>query len=176
MPGKKITESCCICQATKETSRLGRFEGKVYCRKHLNQMKRHGEILPLEKTRNRLGVCCVCGNPAKSTWPRNGKEYCQRHYMQMYHHGHLLNRTIYDRNEYIDHVNEGYTECITYTKNFHESYHVIIDLDKKELVSKYKVYTRNHNGKYYAFITKNGKKNVFTQISYGFRGRRVFYT
>lgn len=159
MPGKKIIEPCCICGATKESgARLGRFEGNVYCQKHLNQMQRHGEILPLEKTRNRLGVCCVCGKPAKTTWSGDGKEYCQKHYMQMYHHGHLLSRTIYDGNEYIDHVEEGYTECITYTKNFHESYYTIIDLNKKELVSKYKVYTRNSGGKQYAFITKEGKK------------------
>ena len=159
MPGKKIIEPCCICGATKETgTRLGRFNGLVYCCKHLHQMQRHGEILPLNKTRNRLNICCVCGNPAKTTWSGDGKEYCQKHYMQLYHHGHLLERTIYDRNSYIDHTEEGYTECITYTKNFNESYHVIIDIDKKEEVSKYKVYTRSHGGKQYAFISKNGKK------------------
>lgn len=159
MPGKKINEPCCICGATKETgTRLGRFNGLVYCCKHLYQMQRHGEILPLNKTRNRLNICCVCGNPAKTTWSGDGKEYCQKHYMQLYHHGHLLERTIYDRNSYIDHTEEGYTECITYTKNFNESYHVIIDIDKKEEVSKYKVYTRSHGGKQYAFISKNGKK------------------
>ena len=159
MPGKKINEPCCICGATKETgTRLGRFKGLVYCCKHLHQMQRHGEILPLNKTRNRLDTCCVCGNPAKTTWSGDGKEYCQKHYMQLYHHGHLLERTIYDRNSYIDHAEEGYTECVTYTKNFNESYHVIIDIDKKEEVSKYKVYTRSHGGKQYAFISKNGKK------------------
>ena len=159
MPGKKIIEPCCVCGATKETgTRLGRFNGLVYCCKHLHQMQRHGEILPLNKTRNRLNICCVCGNPAKTTWSGDGKEYCQKHYMQLYHHGHLLERTIYDRNSYIDHTEEGYTECITYTKNFNESYHVIIDIDKKEEVSKYKVYTRSHGGKQYAFISKNGKK------------------
>lgn len=159
MPGKKINEPCCICGATKETgTRLGRFNGLVYCCKHLHQMQRHGEILPLNKTRNRLDACCVCGNPAKTTWSGDGKEYCQKHYMQLYHHGHLLERTIYDRNSYIDHTEEGYTECVTYTKNFNESYHVIIDIDKKDEVSKYKVYTRSHGGKQYAFISKNGKK------------------
>ena len=159
MPGKKINEPCCICGATKETgTRLGRFKGLVYCCKHLHQMQRHGKILPLNKTRNRLDTCCVCGNPAKTTWSGDGKEYCQKHYMQLYHHGHLLERTIYDRNSYIDHTEEGYTECITYTKNFNESYHVIIDIDKKEEVSKYKVYTRSYGGKQYAFISKNGKK------------------
>lgn len=159
MPGKKINKPCCICGATKETgTRLGRFNGLVYCCKHLHQMRRHGKILPLNKTRGRLGSCCVCDNPAKVTWSGDGKEYCQKHYMQLYHHGHLLERTIYDRNSYIDHIEEGYTECITYTKNFNESYHVIIDMNKKEELSKYKIYTRNHGGKQYAFISKNGKK------------------
>lgn len=159
MPGKKINEPCCICGATKENgTRLGRFNNLVYCYKHLHQMQRHGEILPLNKTRNRLGKCYVCGNPAKVTWSEDGKEYCQKHYMQLYHHGHLLERTIYDRNSYIDHIEEGYTECITYTKNLNESYHVLIDIDKKEELSKYKIYTRSHGNKQYAFISKNGKK------------------
>ena len=80
MSGKKINEPCCICGATKETgTRLGRFNGLVYCCKHLHQMQRHGEILPLNKTRNRLDTCCVCGNPAKTTWSGDGKEYCQKH-------------------------------------------------------------------------------------------------
>lgn len=159
MPGKKIIEPCCICGATKEDgTKLGRFNGSVYCCKHLHQMQRHGIILPVNKTRNRLSTCCICGNPARTTWPSDGKEYCQRHYMQMYHHGHILNRTIYDRNSYIDHESENYTECVTYTKNSNESYHVLIDMDRKEELSKYKIYTRNHGGKQYAFISKAGKK------------------
>lgn len=159
MPGKKIMEPCCICGATKETGvKLGRFDNKVYCQKHLHHMQRHGKILPLEKTRNRLGKCCICGNSAKTTWPGDGKEYCQKHYMQMYHHGHILNRTIFDKNTYIDHLDEDYTECVTYTKNSYESYHTLIDISNKELISKYKVYTRRHNNKQYAIININGKK------------------
>ena len=76
----------------------------------------------------------------------------------MYHHGHILKRTIYDKNTYIDHPDEGYTECITYDKDFHEREHVIIDFDKKEEVSKYKIYVRINGNKRYAVLTYKGRK------------------
>ena len=133
MPGKTIHEPCCICGRTKEQGfRLGRFEGKVYCQKHLDDMRRFGEIKPFKTV---LTTCCVCGKPARSTYPKDGKQYCRKHYMQMYHHGHLLERTIYDKNTFIDHPEENYTEIVTYDKNLNESYHCIIDLDKNVMVS-----------------------------------------
>lgn len=156
MPGKKINEPCCICGKTKADGvRLGRYLGKVYCGKHLHQMERHGEILPENKTRNRLTTCCICGEKAKSTWT-DGNQYCQRHYMQLYNNGHILERTIFDANKYEDH--EDYTECITYDKDFNESGRVLIDMDKKSIVQQYKVYICKHNQKFYAMITVNGKK------------------
>lgn len=160
MPGKMIKEPCCVCGATKEdtTSQFGRYNGKVYCCRHLHQMQRYGEIISVDRIKGNLGKCCICDKPAKTTWSGDGKQYCQRHYMQMYHHGHILDRTIYDKNTYIDHVEEGYTECITYTRDLKESDHVLIDLDKKELVSKYKVHTSRHCGKPYACIVVEGKK------------------
>ena len=174
MPGKRITEPCCICGKTKDESRLGRLEGKVYCQAHLHQMIRHGHILPIEKTRNRLKTCCVCGMPAKATFGVDGKEYCRKHYMQMYHHGHILSRTIYDKNEYIDHLEEGYTECITYNKDFNKSYHVMIDLDCKSLIEQYKVYTRQAGSKIYAMLTlKNGKKQFLHRFILGINKKYV---
>jgi hypothetical protein len=156
MPGKTIHEPCCICGKTKEEGfKLGRFEGKVYCTKHLEDMKKFGKIRP--SYRNILTTCCICKEPSRSTW-KDGKQYCQRHYMQLYNNGHLLNRTIFDKNEYIDHPEEGYTECITYNKDFNESYRVILDLDKKDLLKNYKIYVRSREDKKYAMITYNGKK------------------
>lgn len=156
MPGKIIKEPCCICGKTKEEGfRLGRHKGKVYCIKHLEDMRRFGEIKPY---RTVLTKCCVCDKPARSTYSKDGKQYCRKHYMQMYHHGHLLERTIYDKNTFIDHPEENYTEIVTYDKNFNESYHCIIDLDKKPLVEKYKIYVRGHSNKLYATISYNGIK------------------
>ena len=117
-------------------------------------MEKYGEPRPFYKI---VGTCCICNNPARTRWV-DGKQYCQKHYMQMYHHGHILDKTIYDRNEYIDHPNEGYTECITYDKNLNESYHILIDLDKKKEISKYKVYTRKKGDKLYGILTIDGRK------------------
>ena len=156
MPGKKINEPCCICGKTKEDGvRLGRYLGLVYCGKHLHQMQRHGEILPENKTRNRLTTCCICGEKAVSTWS-DGKEYCQKHYMQLYNNGRILENTIFEPNKYEDH--EDYTECITLNKDFEESGRVLIDLDKKELVKSFKVYICKHGSKLYAVISIHGKK------------------
>ena len=98
MPGKKINEPCCICGKTKQESKLGRFEGKVYCIKHLNDMRRYGKARP--SCRNILTTCTICGLPSIGRWSGDKKEYCQKHYMQMYHHGHILERTIFDKNNY----------------------------------------------------------------------------
>lgn len=87
--------------------------------------------------------------------------------MQLYHNGRILTRTIYDRNEYIDHLDEGYTECITYTKEGKENVKVLIDLTTKDKVSQYKVYVRNNGGKYYAFISINGKKKFLHRYLLG---------
>ena len=156
MPGLTIKEPCCVCGRTKEEGyKLQRFEGKVYCIKHLHDMIRYGKVRPFY--RNILTTCCICGKIARSKW-KDGKQYCQKHYMQMYHHGHLLEKTIYDKNKYVDHIKEGYTECITYDKNLNESYRILIDLDKKDIISKYKVYARKSGKKVYGMLTINGKK------------------
>ena len=166
MPGKTIYEPCCICGKTKEEGfKLGRFEGKVYCTKHLHDMRRFGEIKPYKTV---LGNCCVCGKPARSTYPKDGKQYCQKHYMQMYHHGHLLDRTIYDRNTFIDHPEENYTEIITYDKNFNASHRCIIDLDKKDIIKDYKIYVRGHSNKLYATISYGGKKLFLHRFLMGY--------
>lgn len=167
MPGKTIHEPCCICGKTKEEGfKLGRFEGKVYCIKHLKDMRRFGRIRPPKTI---LTKCCVCGKPARSTYPEDGKQYCQKHYMQMYHHGHLLERTIYDKNTFIDHPEENYTEIVTYDKNLNESYHCIIDLDKKPLVENYKIYIRGHGNKLYATISYNKHKLFLHRFLMGYK-------
>ena len=57
MPGKTIHEPCCICGRTKEQGfRLGRFEGKVYCQKHLDDMKSTNKILPTKLVMANFGV------------------------------------------------------------------------------------------------------------------------
>ena len=155
MPGKTITEPCCICGKTKADGvKFGRFNDNVYCLKHLTQIRRHGYILPENKERNRLTTCCICGEKAKESI--NGKEYCHRHYMQIYHHGNILNKTIYDKNEYIDH--DTYFECLTYDTKGNITGHVLIDNVYKDKLKNYKIYIAKHNQKIYAIINIDNHK------------------
>lgn len=101
------------------------------------------------KKRNTLTKCCICGEKAKVTW-KDGNEYCRKHYMQMYHHGHILDRTIYDRNEWLEYDN--YAECVTYDKNLKPNGRVKFDIDDAQRLKDKKIYICNHNGKYYAVI------------------------
>lgn len=157
MGRNKIDKSgwtCCVCgeKYGERTTRFRKIDGKIYCSKHSTQIERHGKILPAEKERYRVGPCCVCGEPGRCTW-EDGKDYCRRHYLQMCRHGKILARTIYDGNVYIDHVNEGYTECVMYDKNSNEVGRTLIDLDKKPIVENHKIYMRNVAGKKYALIS-----------------------
>lgn len=162
---------CCVCgeKYGEHTTSFKRIRGDVYCPKHATQIQRHGEILPKEKERNRVGKCCVCGENGKCTWV-DGKDYCRKHYLQMSRHGKILEHTIFDRNIYIDHEEDGYCECIMVNKNFEEVGRTLIDLDKKELVSKYKVFMRTSSKKKYAMINlPGGQKLLLHRFLCGFK-------
>lgn len=164
---------CCICgeKYGERSTRFRKIDGKVYCAKHSTQMERHGEILPHKKERSRVGPCCVCGAPGRCTW-EDGKDYCKKHYLQMYRHGRILERTIYDRNEYIDHEDEGYTECLMYDRDFKEVGRTIVDIDKKPILEKYKIYMRNVSNKKYALISLGrGQKLLLHRFILGITDR-----
>ena len=96
-----------------------------------------------------LTNCCICGKPSRARF--NGKEYCKKHYMQMYRHGHILERTIFDKNEWI--IHDDYAECVTYDRNFERNGKIKFDLDDYEKLKNKKLYVCNHNGKIYAIIS-----------------------
>lgn len=149
----KSAWTCCVCGKNWEDGlNFKRLHGSIYCPKHAAQIEKHGEILPKERERNHVDKCCICGDDGKSVW-HDGKSYCRKHYLQMYRYGKTYERTIYDRNEYVDHNDEGYTECIMYNKNFEEVGRTLIDLDKKPYVEKYKIYMRATSNKKYAIIS-----------------------
>lgn len=81
-------------------------------------LSHHNDALtyPISKkyARGFLTTCCICGK--KSEAEVNGKEYCHKHYMQLYHHGEILDETIYDKNEFIEH--NDYVEIILKNKFF----------------------------------------------------------
>lgn len=150
MSRPKLNKIKCSCENCDRDA-YGYYEGKKYCIKHLKQLKKHGEI----KEHKKLTTCCICGKKSRSTW-KDGKEYCQKHYMQMYNHGKILERTIYDKNEWIYHDN--YAECITYDMNLKPNGRVKFDLDDVDKFVNKKIYICNHNGKYYAVISDKLRK------------------
>ena len=144
---------CCVCgeKYGERTERFQKIDGKVYCAKHASQIKKHGKVLPGKKERNRVGNCCICGEKGCGTF-KDGKDYCKRHYLQMYRHGKIFDRTIYDRNEYIDHPESGYCECVMYDKNFDPVGTTLVDIEQKERLKDYKIYMRIQSNKKYAII------------------------
>ena len=66
----------------------------------------------------------------------HAKGYCKKHYLQMKRHGQILDRTIYDPNEIIEH--EDYAEIILYDKQGKETARALIDLDDVDKVKDYK--------------------------------------
>lgn len=153
---------CCICgeKYGERTTSFKKIKGQVYCPKHASQIEKYGKILPKERERKRIGNCCICGEKGRCTWI-DGKDYCKKHYLQMVRHGKILEHTIFDRNKFIDHPEEGYCECIMVNKNFEETGRTLIDLDKKDLISKYKVYMRTTANKKYAMLSLPGGQKLF---------------
>lgn len=100
-------------------------------------------------------VCEICGKPMNSHF--NGIPYCKKHYLQMKRHGKILDRTIFDKNEWK--LFSDYAVCITYNRYGIPNSIIKVDLDKVEELKQYKIYCRTHDcGKQYACICINGKK------------------
>lgn len=106
--------------------------------------------------------CCICNssveenNTDKVIRFSDGNLYCKKHYLQMYRHGKILERTIYDSNNYILH--DTFAECICYDKSGNEKGRIKVDLDKVKILQEYKIYIRGHNNKFYATLSIDGKK------------------
>ena len=100
--------------------------------------------------------CIICGEKMDSHF--NGKPYCKKHYLQMLRHGKILERTIFDKNEWK--IFKNYAICITYDKNGTPNGIVKVDKDKVDDLKQYKIYIRNNNNnnKQYACIAINGRK------------------
>lgn len=104
---------------------------------------------------NNKKVCKICGMPMTNYI--NNIPYCKRHYLQIKRHGKILNRTIYEPNEWK--VLNNYAICITYNKYGIPNNIVKVDIDKMEELKRYKIYCRKHDcGKQYACLSINGKK------------------
>lgn len=159
-PRKRIPKGsvCEVCGAPLNGAvKLRMFNDYIVCEKHHDQLNRYGKITDItpRKHKNVPEVCCICGNPKIASI--DGKPYCRKHYMQLYHHGTILERTIYDSNEYVEH--EDYIEIKTYDKNGKYKGSTKIDKECLEEIKKYKVYIREQKNKQYAIVSDNLHSN-----------------
>lgn len=98
--------------------------------------------------------CCVCGDTFHSSF--EGNDYCSKHYTQMWRFGHIIERTIYDKNCFIQ---EGsITKMITFNKKGEASGEVLIDTEDAERVKQFKWYISPRKSKLYCYGTVNGSK------------------
>lgn len=98
--------------------------------------------------------CCICGGTFHSSFENN--DYCNKHYNQMWRIGHIVERTIYDKNCFIQ---EGsITRMIIFNKKCEASGEVLIDTEDVDRISEYKWYISIRKSKLYCYGTVDGKK------------------
>jgi hypothetical protein len=133
---------CCVEGCDTPNTNVSRYksgDGKLYCRKHYLQIKRHGEIISATLLRNPNEEVCVVegcnGKPhAKGHCDKHyrsvcnyggnkcsvvgctdfavGNGYCSKHYSQIERYGVIRERTKYTPNEIILH--DVYAEIVLY--------------------------------------------------------------
>lgn len=117
--------------------------------------------------------CVVCGS-TNHCHKKDGEYYCRKHYLQLWRHGKIIERTIYDENEW--RLYDDYAECITYKKDGSRSDIVKVDLEYVNELKKYKIYCRTHRGnKRYAALSINGKKTLLHRYLMGLANETFSY-
>lgn len=86
--------------------------------------------------------CKYCNIDESETRIINSPKYgnvCRKHYLQLSKHGKIINKTIYDKNEY--EIHGDYTIIYTYDKQGNRLYdkNVIIDTCKLNMVKDYRI-------------------------------------
>lgn len=134
---------CDIC-GDKESNRYvmwsndDEYKGVVLCGKHYAQLRNNGKVIdkyPASHIPKEERKCDVCGSNNGVKY-HNGSYYCLRHYSQIKNLGGLMERTIFDKNDYI--INGDITTIILRNKKFEETGRTIIDTEDLDRVIKYK--------------------------------------
>ena len=98
--------------------------------------------------------CCVCGDTFHASY--GGNFYCSKHYTQMWRYGHIVDRTIYDKNLFIEEGN--ITRMVTFNKKCEASGEVLIDTEDVDKIKQYKWYISVRKSKLYCYGSIDGKK------------------
>ena len=101
----KRINKCCVC-GTTESSEFniwlhgGEYDGKILCQRHYLQMRRHGEIIRVDKMPQKTNKCDICGdiNDLRyHAWIHDdeyfGKTLCIKHYTQLHQFGHVVDNS-----------------------------------------------------------------------------------
>lgn len=102
------------------------------------------------KPRKKL-ECCICGK-TKDIHNFEGKSYCKKHYNHMYRYGKIIDKTIYDKNDYI--FEDNIVKIVLRDKYQNIKDYCIIDTEDYNKINQYKWYL---SGGY--CITKGIDKN-----------------
>jgi len=159
-----ICEVCGHKEGLKRCGLDGDFKGKTLCGKHYSQVFEKGIIfdaLPTHK--NMLRVCDVCGKFEGEIiyCTKTNQMLCRKHYDHVFNYGKVLERTIYDKNNYvIKEDNYGkFAEIILRDQKHEEIARTVIDYDYLE-----KVLTRVWGyAPSWGYVT-SGKKENFVML------------
>ena len=173
-------KSCCVCGVNETTNRiiLNRKDGKHYCKRHRDQLKRTNKILDSDKSKpDKIKYCDVCGTSSLKTRIYETDRYppykfiCRKHNLQLNRHGKVFERTIRDSNEYI--FNGDYVEIKIFNKKSEYKCSTFIDIDDFDKINDSKIYEKygyarvninNSNGKkifLHRMLLEVDDKNIF---------------
>lgn len=104
--------------------------------------------------------CEVCGRTDAECRIKKikGKELCPKHLTQWYRHGEFLERTIYDRNQYV--ILEDHAEIILCDKTGKENGRALIDVADVEKCKKYKWHIRKSRKTNYVIASLPGNAKI----------------
>lgn len=136
-------KKCDICGDTKSSRYTmcvskDEYNGKVLCSKHYKQLKKYGEIkdeFPSPHIKMDYRTCDICGSNHHVIY-NDGKFYCLKHYSQIKKLGGLMDKTVFDRNDYV--VEDDMVYIILRDKKFEEVGRTIVDKEDLETLLLYK--------------------------------------
>jgi len=102
--------------------------------------------------------CAICnaGNAETRIINKNGTYYCRKHYLQIYRYGKIIERTIYDSNDFI--IKGDTTEIVLYDKYGSVTGFAQIDTEDLERCKIHKWYLSKTNTTGYVRTSIQGKK------------------
>ena len=176
-PRKRIENSavCCVCGCNSSEIKLRRFNEYIVCKKHYDQLEKYGQIIDSTPRVHKkpIEICCICGGRKDGEF--KNKPYCTKHLLQMQRHGKILERTIYDSNEYI--LYDDFAEVIMYDKDGNKSGVTKVDLDVVEDLKQFKIYSKMHGTKQYATINMpDGRKVRLNRYLMGLTNTDIYTT